>query len=368
MIQFVVPVDRDGTVREFMDHWGREVAGRIRIVQYDQLPRQAAFERGTYVLAGLEQLTPAMLSFVTAMRDQLAGTPGIRFLNDPRRTLRRFDLLSELSRLRRNVFRVARADGDLNDLHYPVFLRSERAHGGPISPLLHNAAEINKWIGWALIQGERLHDLLLIEHCDTVDELGFYRKYAAFVVGQQVIARSLAYGRSWMLKFGDTDFAPAMVTEERDYVVQNPHADQLQEIFTIARVEYGRIDYALKDGRVQTWEINLHPTIGRAPGRGSARVPPELEAIRDETKRHFYSCFQSALRAVDSTDIGGSPIPNAVDIRLVRDAMVPEHRRTTIDHVRGVLRPFKPLIEPPATRLLPLLGRLARATSRDPRA
>ncbi len=91
-----------------------------------------------------------------------------------------------------------------------------------------------------------------------------------------------------------------MILEERAYIVGNPHEAQLREIFGIAGVGYGRIDYAVLNGRVQTWEINLHPTIGRGPGEDrKKRVPPELEPLRDVGKAHFHRGFSAAWEAVD---------------------------------------------------------------------
>jgi hypothetical protein len=43
------------------------------------------------------------------------------------------------------------------------------------------------------------------------------------------------------------------------------HEASLREIFRLARIEYGRMDYALLGGRLQVWEINTNPTIA-TPG------------------------------------------------------------------------------------------------------
>jgi hypothetical protein len=42
---------------------------------------------------------------------------------------------------------------------------------------------------------------------------------------------------------------------------ENPHARNVAEIFRIARNDYGRIDYTFVNGRLQTYEINLNPTV-----------------------------------------------------------------------------------------------------------
>ncbi len=291
---------------------------------------------------------------------QLDGRDGVRILNHPSRTLRRYDLLAELARRNLNDFRAARAAEDLDGLRYPVFLRAERDHEGAISPLLHSAAAVEAGIGRALVQGHRLRDLLVVEFCATADEGGFYRKYAAFVVGNRVVARSLNYGREWMLKFGGNAFSETMVLEELDYVRSNPHERELAEISRIGGVEYGRIDYSMKDGRVQTWEINLNPTIGRG-ARKTARSPAEFDPIRQQTKECFYSRFQEAWEAVDLAPDGQPAIEVTLDPRRVRAALASEGRRgRLLAAFRTLLRPVKPLVEPRAAPALRFLSRLAR--------
>jgi hypothetical protein len=294
------------------------------------------------------------------VRARLAAE-GCAVHNDPARTLRRFELLAELRRLGRNEFAAVRATADVRALRYPVFLRAERTHDGALSPLLHSAAEVDAAIGRAVLQGRSLGDLLVVEFCSTADADGRFRKYAAVVVGGRVVPRSLAYGTSWMLKHRASEFTRAMVLEERDYILANPHERELRELFAIAGAEYGRIDYALKDGRVQTWEINLNPTIGRGRRPSRGLVPPELEPIRQEAKAHFYRGFAEALEAIDVPD-GGAPVELGID-PAAREAARGAQAGATLGAraLRAVLRPAKPLLQPVAGRLLlPLLGRAAR--------
>ena len=370
MIHFVVPAAGAFGIDNYLAQRGAALAGRVRVVHYDALPALERLERGTWILSGLDQLGPAATRLTGALHDALHDAEGVRVLNDPARTLRRHDLLAALHADGRNDFRAVRAGGDLEGLRYPVFLRHEHAHDGPVSPLLRSRAEVEAAVGRALVQGSRLRDLLVVEFCDTADDAGYYRKYAAFVVGERVIARSLAYGRGWMLKHQATEFTPAMVEEERRYLFENPHADVLRAIFARAHVGYGRIDYALRDGRVQTWEINLNPTIGRGLRPGSGKVPPALEAIREEGKRRFYAELRAALEAVDAGGESLAPIPFPADaaLREAARAELAHAARPTggvlADAVRRALRPARPLLEPIAARVLPFVGRLSALGSR----
>ncbi|HKV52319.1 MAG TPA: hypothetical protein VJO52_14095 [Gemmatimonadaceae bacterium] len=357
MIHFLVARGQDTGISKYLSFWGLPIADRFRVIYYDALTRESEFAPGLYVLAALDQLGPQALGSVRHVQERLEPAPGFRFFNhsDPARTLRRYDLLAELHRQGRNSFRAERATANLDALRYPVFVRSARAHFGALSPLLHSPREVDAAIGHVLVQGYSIRDLLVVEFCDTADAAGNYRKYAAFIVGDRIIPRSLACGREWMLKFHSTDFSRALVEEERAYVIDNPHAIELTEIFRVAGVQYGRIDYALRDGRIETWEINLNPTIGRGAGPSSGAAPAELEPIRRQTKEHFYRAFQAAWEAVDQL---GDPAP-AVHVQWSTSSARDAGTRW-LDLVRTALRPAKPLLAPVVHRASPIIGRLAR--------
>jgi hypothetical protein len=40
-----------------------------------------------------------------------------------------------------------------------------------------------------------------------------------------------------------------------------PHREELRQIFDLAGITYGRIDYGLRAEKIQVWEINLNPTL-----------------------------------------------------------------------------------------------------------
>ena len=159
MIHFVVPAGRENLIHEYLAFWGRNLSERMRILHYETLVRQTRCDRGTYVLSTLDELSPAMERAIEDLHRQLDGLDGVRILNHPIRTLRRYDLLAELRRLDLNEFRAVRASEDFTGLRYPVFIRAERSHDGAISPLLHSATAVEAGIGRALVQGHRLRDL-----------------------------------------------------------------------------------------------------------------------------------------------------------------------------------------------------------------
>ena len=369
MIHFVVPAAQERGIREYLELWGLDLAARFQVVPVESLPTRTCVAPGTYVLSALDQLSPAMSAFVGALHDELAGRTDVRFLNHPTRTLRRPQLLHELYRTGRNDFRAVPITADIASLRYPVFVRDWRSHGGPLSPLLRRPSDVESAIGRALVRGQAAENLIVVEFCNTADSDGYFRKYAAFVVGEHVIPRSLSYSREWMLKFGGSEFSQSMVEEELDYLVANPHQAALREIFALAGVGYGRIDYAVACGRLQTWEINLNPTIGRGRRPSTGKVPAELQALRNQAKEHFYRRFREAW---ESVDLGVAEAP-AIEVRIPEpihgDALAEVRARANSGHrvdagwlatLRRALSPARPLVAPVVSLALPLIGRAAR--------
>lgn len=356
MIFYVVPRVED-LFYEYLETWGAPLTSRLRVLHYEDRPRPEQAQPGTYILASIDRLRGRRLRRVLDWSDGLASRADMRVWNPPRETLTRAVLLDRLWREGLNEFRAVSVGADLSSLRYPVFVREAHTHRGALSPLLHHERDVHAWIGRAVLTGIRAADLLVVEFCDTADVDGFYRKYSAFVVGGRILPRSLEYGRAWMLKRNETEFSPAMAREEHDYVRTNPYGSQLAAVAKIARVDFGRIDYAVKAGRVQTWEVNLNPTIGRGLRRPRRVARPDVEDIRTASKRLFYESFRDAWESADKST-GGMLLPAVAPVipawlwlvRGLRRERWPEHLQRVVDPIAPALRPF-------VTPWLPRVGR-----------
>lgn len=360
MIYFVVPRDQEFCIKNYAERWGRDLAGFLSILHYEDLPGRSSVPSGTYIFSSLDQLTARGTRLVLELQAQLRASPAAcRVLNDPRKALLRLELLEELHRQGLNRHRATGAAGDLGGLRFPVFLREAFRHTGAISPVLRIGVELERAMGRALLQGHRLPELLVVEFCETVDAAGWYRKYAAYCVNSEIIPRSLARGRRWMLKHEEAEFSEALFLEERDYVLANPHERELRRIFGLAGIEYGRIDYAVKDNAIETWEINLNPTVG--PGHRSV-VPESLMPLRQAARDQFSRRFQAALKVLDVEP----PTPS------IQVAYSGEYRRGTepllhppagqgsLVRVVRALHRIRPLLDRAAWILSPLVARAAR--------
>ena len=199
---------------------------------------------------------------------------------------------------KRNSFGVRRASEFLGCRNFPVFLRGDLDHNGSLSPLLHTRRELVGALVKVLYNGYHLRDLIVVEYSDTVDASGIFRKYSAFIVGDRVLPHTLMHNNNWITKSNGRLINATTAREEIDYVRNNPHDSWLRETFALAKIRYGRIDYGLRDGEPQVWEINTNPTIIRRPGGDP--ISEEQRRLRDPVRQQFFPNFQAALEAIDS--------------------------------------------------------------------
>lgn len=259
----------------YVMRFGGAPGSRMAFLYYEDLPRLTELPAGTYLFADLERLRPRQLELAARVWEQLAKEPArARALNDPRRALRRYDLLARLHAEGINRFRSLRASEPLEALRFPVFLRAECEHTGALTPLLPDERTLRRALRRARLRGYRATDLLVTEFCDTSDERGVFRKYSAFRVGDEILPRHVLFSRRWHVKQPDLEDGE-FAREREAYLAENPHEDRLREIFELAGIEYGRVDYGLRDGEIQVWEINTNPTVRRL----TVRLSLALEAL-----------------------------------------------------------------------------------------
>lgn len=306
MIYYLTSAARFAPMQLYLKDWGARLRGRVRILAYEERPAPDALPDATFVFADVDRLGAAETAAAAALWQALAARgPRVRLLNRPGASLRRAELLRELHRRGWNDFAVRRGDEPRDGLRFPVFVRDSHEHDGAESPLLPDAASLDEALAKLVASGRDPARLLVVEFLDTAGRDGLYRKYAATVVGDRVIAHHVMFAREWEVK-GPSLAEPEMLAEERAYQLANPHAPRLRELFRLARIEYGRVDYAVRDGALQVWEINTNPTLLYPPRRyGAAQMP---------AKRWFVDQLDAAFLAIDDR----SPRPRRWLDRLLR--------------------------------------------------
>lgn len=260
MIFYLTRADHEDTMA-YVNCWGPQPGSRMRFMPYETLAGAKAVVPGAYIFADLEALTPGQLRLAAEFYQQLTlPDRKLPTLNDPRKVLPRLQLLQRLYESGINQFRAFRGTDALDSVRYPAFVRREDDHQGPVTPLLHSRSELRRQLLCLQVKGHRLRDLMVVEYCHSADANGVFRKYSAFIIGERILPRHLLFGKNWVLKQPEMK-STDMETETRTYLESNPHEGYLREIFRLANIEYGRIDYGIAGGALQVWEINTHPTI-----------------------------------------------------------------------------------------------------------
>jgi hypothetical protein len=368
MIHFVV--DRAGAfgIQDFVELHAPELAPRVRVVCYEDLPNTSAIASGTYIFGALDRVTPGGMQLVRELVTQLRQ-PGTecRVLNDPDRVLLRFDLLASLHRAGLNRHNVARATDRTPTVRYPVFVREEHRHNGAITPLLRNPRELRRALGRATLRGYRLSDLIIVEYCETGSVDGRYHRYSAFIAGDRIVARELMVGDEWMLKSHGNAPTLAEVASEDAYVIGNEHEAELAPIFALAGIEYGRIDYAVVDGKIETWEINTNPTIRRGRQTDPLPIPAEINRLRDPMRVHFTRSFVEALIALDSSfgQPRQLPIQYSADVLRAAKPVVRDDGMTWLRHVARAVTPLVPTLNQAIDLISPVVSRVAGRRARS---
>jgi len=238
-------------IAQLREYAGREFRRLVRPLYHERLRRTPELPGGAYLFADIELLDPKPLERLRriACRLREAKAP---LLNDPAEALGRYALLRRLREDGVNDFDAYRLDEHRAPARWPVFVRGERDHKGAGPGLLPDAEAL-------AARADPSKDLA-VEFVDVRDADGWYRKYGACRVGDRVFARHIFFDRSWMVKMNG-EAPPERLDEERRWVEEFPDRDEVEAIFRRANVEYGRIDYGRKDGRIQVWEINTNPAI-----------------------------------------------------------------------------------------------------------
>lgn len=278
----------------FLASHGRSLRGTLRPLGYREALAARSVQRGTWIFSDLERLSPYEAERAARLWEVLHRA-GQRVVNHPTRALGRYELLRVLREDGLNDFDVARVSDGRTPPRFPVFLRMESDHRGPIGSLVPDAEAWRNALAALDADGRSRRDALAVEFCETADADGVRAKYAAFLVGGDVIPRHAFFSKHWVVKEPDL-LDRRYLEREAEYLATNPHESLLRDVFRRARIEFGRIDYGLRNGRIQVWEINTHPLLPTLPGPGGP--------LRSAVNHAFAGRLVSSLRRLDSRSRG----------------------------------------------------------------
>lgn len=300
MISFWVPAAGTFGIELWLTLRAPELLDRFTIRPYERLTADQDIAGGAHIFTGLDRLGPggreAVAALHQAVRERFPRDP---VLNHPERTARRFELLTRAYEAGINGFRARRVGDSLDGVRYPVFIREETGHGGPLSGLLRNGAELGASLRALWARGYPMADLLVVEFCDLSDGEGRFVSAAAMRVGNLIVPTHIISGKHWVLKWNHSDHDERAMREYVDYVRDHPHEAWLRRAFDLAGVEYGRIDYGIRSNTLQIWEINLNPSVGPSPGQKPADYPSPIIDLLQEGRRIYNSKLAAAFVALD---------------------------------------------------------------------
>jgi hypothetical protein len=321
VIVYVVRRRHRYTIDQFLAAYARRLPFRLEVLSWERAFRARRLPRATYLLTDLERLAPADQERAARIRSALVEA-GARVLNDPLRSLGRYEMLRRLHDAGLNDFDAVRLTEGRWPERWPVFVRDEREHVGALTPLLHSREELAAAVESLVAEGRTRDGRIAVGFGAEADPDGSFRKYGAFRVGDRIVPRHVFWSKDWVVRSaGRVDAAREQ--EELRYVRESPHERELREIFDRARIDYGRIDYGLVGGRVQTWEINTNAVLAGDDGSGPQRAA---------TNALFVERFVEALAAVDDDVASGTVAipPPAPWRRRVGEALA--------EHASGLLR------------------------------
>ncbi|MEX0970335.1 MAG: hypothetical protein WD046_07830 [Paracoccaceae bacterium] len=282
---------------------------QLRQWSYERLFRTRLFARATYVLTDFDRLKVADIEAAARFYDALQAR-GLRVLNDPRQFLPRDMLLRHLHRCGVNSFDIWRPGDGETPTRYPVFLRTIAAHRGALSELLDSAGQAETALREALAAGHPIADLVFVEYVGQPTAAGKFEKRAAHMLGDEIFAAPTANQAHWMAKFGEKGAGtPEGYRQELDETRAYPHTETLRRVFKIAGAQYGRADFALRDGRVEVFEVNTNPYFSFSESHPNPDRLQTLEILKTR--------LAESLRSID-TPRSIWPLSLHRDLRTIR--------------------------------------------------
>jgi hypothetical protein len=267
---------------------------RCKATTYDVVLRSTHTVKARHVFTDLERLSDAELVTAANLYRTLRDL-GIPCLNDPARVMGRYQLLRNLFEEGINSFAVYRAEGRPKPSQFPVFVRNESDHSGPMSALIKDQAELNDYLNRLTDGGRPLRGLLVVEHAAEPLPSGVWRKTGTCRIGKNYAFDHHDLSDNWVAKdHGQHVTNKALQLEEKVAVIANAVPENVRRAFDIAGVEWGRADHATYRGREIIYEINTAPHPWLTDRHGNT--------IRNETKRIAFARMYGLMREIDWGD------------------------------------------------------------------
>lgn len=285
--------------------WGARLAALgvlLGQASWEQLLRAERVPAATYVFTDFDRLSVSELQAAATVRKQLVAR-GLSVINDPCHFTPRASLIRRLKREGIIHFDCHLPVAGEWPERFPVFLRTLAGHRGTLSDLLHDAASCRTAWYQALDKGYVAADLAFVEFAAQPTATGTYQKHAAFRLGDRIVRANTVNERKWMAKHGELGLASAaQYRQELEEVHHFPLAQRVMQVFEIAGIEYGRVDYGITDQGPQFYEINTNPYL-TLPTDARPHPNADRQSALQQVRQQLTEAFDALARAHEEGEV-----------------------------------------------------------------
>lgn len=267
MLNWVTTSRKADAVREFIAAVGRPLADMVAWIGYEDLLARAAPPPGDWLFCDIERLPASRLRRAAALAQGFVEA-GRKVVNHPGHAMARYELLRTLHLRGINDFDVVRLTECRWPESFPVCLQHESGDGGAIGGLLPDHDALQAVIDELAAQGRARDSVLAVGHVDTADPDGRRAEYSVFRIGGRYVPAHIAV--SGLVAGGGTGES-SETDSELAFFADNPHIDFVRDVFRLARIEFGRLDYGFCGGRPQAFGVDTNPELLMATGESPAQ-------------------------------------------------------------------------------------------------
>ena len=300
MIIFVGPRRHRGNIKRLSSH---PHAPTFKYRSYNWIFRAFKLPSATYIFTHIDRLDPSERRLAGKIFRHLnASGPGHGALNDPAKAKNRYRLLRALYDLSLNDFNAYLAIDNPKPNTFPVFIRHVSQAKPPVTSLIDNQEKLSLALEKLEKHGEPLDDLIITEFCAEQAQPGMYQKWSMFNSDGNLCLKHSNTGSHWFLKHGQLAETPnAYYEDEWKKLITNKYADHFERVFEVAGIEYGRADFGLVNGRVQTYEINFNPRFsGNINTNQNAQRNMNVSWVFQRRVEHIAALARSGAPAINN--------------------------------------------------------------------
>ena len=239
MFLFITTPGHGYTAGAFVQPLADADVPNCNVTTYNALLGSTHTVKAVHIFTDLERLSDSQL--ITAARlYRTVRDLGIPCLNDPAMVMGRYQLLCSLFEVGINPFAVYRADGQPKPAQFPVFVRNESDHDGPMSALIRSQDELDDHLKRLVDGGRPLRGLLVVEYAAEPGPDGIWRKVGTHRVGKNYSLHHQILSDNWVVKnYVQHVTSDALQREEKAAIIANHVPENVHRAFAISGIEWG---------------------------------------------------------------------------------------------------------------------------------